>query len=438
MYPKSDAKIVYLTAGAGGMFCGSCMHDNALAKALHAEGWDLTLVPFYTPIRTDEEDVSIDQVFFGGVNVFLQQKIPLFRFVPSFFDRILDNPRLIRRVTSKAIETDAKMLGSLALSVLKGAKGNQRKEVRRVNKWLTRQIQPDLIVISNILVAGFVPTLKKQLDVPILVTLQGDDIFLDALPEPYRAKCFAEIKKIAQYVDGFIVHSEFFGRYMAEYFDLDPSQIHVTPLGVDTSDFSDFSKPEVQEDGTLNVGYLARLAPEKGLHNLVDAFIELKNQPNSDRFKLKIAGWLGKDHEAYADQQWSRLKEAGLADEFEYLGSIDREQKLKFLRDIHVLSVPTDLKEPKGLFVLEALAAGVPVVQPAHGSFPELIEQSQGGLLCEPGNPTDLSQKLLELLNDTEQRQRIAETGKAHVHQYRCQTTMARQTGDLFQRFLKV
>ena len=164
------------------MFCGSCLHDNALAKALHTDGWDVMLVPFYTPIRTDEQDVSVDQVFFGGINVYLQQKIPFFRYLPSLFDRVLDNPKLIRRVTKNAIETDAKMLGSLALSMLKGAQGNQRKEVQRVCKWLVGE-QPDLIVISNILVAGFVPALKMQLDVPVLVTLQGDDLFLDGLTD---------------------------------------------------------------------------------------------------------------------------------------------------------------------------------------------------------------------------------------------------------------
>ena len=78
MNPGNSGKIVYLTAGAAGMFCGSCMHDNTLVRGLARQGWDLQLVPTYTPIRTDEDDVSVDQVFFGGVNIYLQQKIHLF------------------------------------------------------------------------------------------------------------------------------------------------------------------------------------------------------------------------------------------------------------------------------------------------------------------------------------------------------------------------
>lgn len=413
------------------------MHDNALAKALHAEGWDITLVPFYTPIRTDESNVSVDQVFFGGINVYLQQKIPLFRLVPSFLDRFLDSPKLIRRVTSRAIETDAKMLGSLAVSVLKGANGNQRKEVKRVNKWLVNEMKPDLVVISNILVAGFVPTFKKMLDVPVLVTLQGDDVFLDAMPEPYRSRCFEQIKRISEHVDGFIVHSEFFGRYMAEYFELDPERIHITPLGVDTTDFKIGRRSSIDGAETKTIGYLARLAPEKGLHNLVDAFIELKKRPEGENVKLKIAGWLGKDHEAYAESQWKRLADAGLEEQYEYMGAISREQKLEFLQSIHVLSVPTDLKEPKGLFVLEAMAAGVPVVQPNHGSFPEIIEQTQGGGLFEPGNTVALANQLIQLLGDIDKHASFATTGQQNVHQYRNQLSMAIDTGEVFQRFLK-
>ena len=429
-------KVIYLTAGAGGMYCGSCMHDNALAKALIEEGWDVMLVPFYTPIRTDESEVSVDRVFFGGINVYLQQKLPLLRFVPSFLDRFLDNPKLIRRVTSNAIETDAKMLGSLALSVLKGHEGNQRKEVKRVNKWLVNEAKPDLIVISNILVAGFVPTFKKQLNVSVLVTLQGDDVFLDQTPEPYKSKCIAQIKKIAEHVDGFIVHSKYFGDYMRDYFDLDPAKIHVTPLGLDTKDFESFRGTPASSDDGMTIGYLARLAPEKGLHNLVDAFIELKARKGSKRIHLLIAGWLGAQNKEYAEQQFNKLKEAGLNDQYEYLGSIDRDQKLKMLREIDVLSVPTDQKEPKGLFVLEALAAGVPVVQPAHGSFPEMIEQTGGGLTYLPFDNQQLADCLMDLLTDHDKRRALALAGQQAVHEQRCDSAMAQVTGELFRKFV--
>jgi len=434
----SETKIIYLTSGAGGMFCGSCMHDNALSRALSEQGWNIQLVPTYTPIRTDEEDFSIDQVLFGGINVYLQQKIPVLRYLPSVLDRFLNSPRLIRRVTSRAVETDAKMLGKLAYSMLLGSKGNQRKEVKMVCQWM-RTSKPDLIIFSNILVGGCIEDIKRDLDIPILVTFQGDDVFLDSLKEPFKTKCIDRIKQIAQRVDGFIVQSEFFRGYMSDYFSIDPSKIHVTPLGLDVRDFSGFldSKSDLQPSGVQTIGYMARLANEKGLHHLVDAFVRLKQQPDTEHIKLKIAGWLSPENETYADQQWKKLEENNLAAEYEYLGAVDRTAKLEFFRSLDLLSVPTEFQEPKGLYALEAMAAGVPVVLPAHGAFPELIEQSNGGVLFEPGNINALSQALISILGNQPLRNELASQGQHYVHQRRNSAEMGRATSRLIETFLE-
>jgi len=438
----ADKKIIYLTAGAGGMFCGSCLHDNALSHALSKQGWDIQLVPTYTPIRTDETDYSVDQVLFGGINVYLQQKLPLLRYVPSVLDRFLDSPWLIRKVTSRSMDTDAKTLGKLAHSMLLGSKGNQRKEVAKVCKWV-RLAQPDLIIFSNFLIGGCIEDLKSTTgltDVPILVTLQGDDVFLDSLREPYKSKCIDRVKLIASSVDGFIVQSDFYRGYMAEYFSIEPERIHVTPLGLDVSDFAGFGggggSAAIGKSGKV-IGYMSRLAPEKGLHHLVDGFIELKSRSEAEYFKLKIAGWLGAEHQAYVHQQWGRLDDAGLSQEYQYLGAIERQQKLDFFREIDVLSVPTDFLEPKGLYALESLAAGVPVVLPSHGAFPELIEQSGGGIFCQPRNPGSLADSLMQLLTDDQQRISLGLAGQNYVRQHRNSEAMAAATSLLIERFLE-
>ena len=252
MNTTRSPKIVYLTAGAAGMFCGSCMHDNALAKALSADGWNIQLVPLYTPIRTDEANISVDQVFFGGINVYLQQKLPLMRFLPSIFDRFLDSPKLIRRVTANATDTNPKLSGQLAISMLKGLQGNQRKEVKRICNWLKKE-EPDILILTNILIGGCIPHLKKLIKVPILVTLQGDDVFLDYLDEQSKSQCLAQIKAIAKLVDGFIVHSHFFRDYMSQYFDIDREKIHVTPLGIDVTDFEVFLERSDSREKKISV-----------------------------------------------------------------------------------------------------------------------------------------------------------------------------------------
>jgi glycosyltransferase involved in cell wall biosynthesis len=432
------AKVIYITAGAGGMYCGSCLHDNALAKALMQSGWNVQLIPTYTPIRTDEQDVSVDHVLFGGLNVFLQQKLPLFRYLPMFVDRFLDSPRLIKRVTAKAIDTDSATLGGLALSMLQGLDGNQRKEVRRLVDWLQRD-RPEILIFTNLLIGGCLPSIKQRLHVPVLVTLQGDDVFLEGLPSPYREKCLQQIKKLVPFVDGFIVHSEFFRDAMSEYFEIDPARMHVTPLGLDVQDYVSFlnqSDSSRIEKRDRTIGYLARLAPEKGLHILTDAFILLKQDPAFGDVKLKVAGWLGPPNLKFAEDIWRKLDEAGLAGQYQYLGSVDRAQKLDFFRAIDVLSVPTEYREPKGLYALEAMAAGVPIVVPDHGAFPELIHSSGGGRLFSAGHTSSLVAELEALLRDPAKRRQLGETGQQYVHQFRNSASMAESTGNLISQFL--
>ena len=265
-------KITYLTSGAAGMFCGSCMHDNTLARALIKLGCDVQLVPLYTPIRTDEESIASDRVFLGGMNVYLQQKFSLFRYLPRWIDGLLDYPWLIRFATSFGIRTTAKDLGALAVSVLKGDAGFQRKEVERLVQWLAGD-KPDVIVFSNMLTAGCVPAIKRRLGARVVVTLQGDDIFLRDLPEPYKAQAFAEIRRLLPEIDGFIANSNYYADFMSEYLGIPREKFHVVPLGVDTRDFVD-SHLSLREstpfrgakgdDGPPTIGYLARLAPRRG------------------------------------------------------------------------------------------------------------------------------------------------------------------------------
>ena len=181
---------------------------------------------------------------------------------------------------------------------------------------------------------------------------------------------------------------------------------------------------------------MAKLAPQKGLHHLVEAFVELKKLPRNENVKLKIAGWLGPENHEYADAQFKRLDDAGLQDDYEYLGVVDRDQKLQMLGTIDLFSVPTQFLEPKGLYALEAMAAGVPVLQPNHACFPELIEQAQAGLLFEPGNQAHYVDQLQNLLESPQLRTQLGQAGQQFVHARRNSRSMAQATAELIRRFL--
>ncbi|MFC1757950.1 glycosyltransferase family 4 protein [Planctomycetota bacterium] len=423
-------KVAIITAGAAGMYCGSCMRDNTLAKAMCMLGVDARLIPTYTPIRTDEEDVSVDQVFFGGINIFLQEKVPLFRFVPKLFDRMLDRPGLIRWATKRASNADPKKLGGLTISMLQGSAGHQGKEVTRLSEWLSGSFQPDAINFSNALIAGCIPDLRRKISAPVFVTLQGDDIFLDELTEGDRSKAIAEIKRLDQFIDGYIVFSEFYADYMSEYFGIGRNKFVITPLGINIDGFAD-AAPDSETapaDDTVTIGYMARIAPEKGFHLLIDAFIRLHAHHGMEHVRLATAGWLGDHRKEYFDQQLQKLEHKGLAKFHRHHGELDRLQKIRFLCDADIVSVPTTYRDPKGIFVLESLACGTPVVQPNHGAFPELLDSTEGGLLFDAHSPESLASQMARLIGDADQRCHFGEVGQRNVRAKHTAEAMAEAT----------
>jgi glycosyltransferase involved in cell wall biosynthesis len=118
--------------------------------------------------------------------------------------------------------------------------------------------------------------------------------------------------------------------------------------------------------------------------------------------RLEAAGYLSRAHQPYLDEVRRRLDRAGLAGEFTYHGAVDRAGKLAFLRSLDVLSVPATYDEPKGVFLLEAMASGVPVVQPRRGAFTEVVEKTGGGVLVAPDDPSALADGLYQLWRDRE------------------------------------
>jgi glycosyltransferase involved in cell wall biosynthesis len=428
-------RIAYITAGAAGMYCGSCMRDNTLVAALREAGHDALLIPTYTPIRTDEADVSQSRVFFGGINVYLEQKFWLFRHTPRLFDRLLNFRWLLRWVSRFAAKADYSALGQLAVSMLRGTHGKQRKEVAQLTGWLAgADAKPDAVVLTNALLSGVIPEFRRALGVPVLVTLQGDDIFLDALPEADRRECAELIRTNCADAAGFICTSRSYADSMASYLGLPREKMHVVYPGINLAGHG--ARPPRPEH-PLTLGYFARICPEKGFHNLVDAFIHLRRTSGVPAVKLKASGWLGENQRAFFAEQVKKLSASGLAADFEHAESPGHNDKVRFLQSIDVLSVPTTYREPKGLYILEAWANAVPVVQPRHGAFPELIESTGGGLLVEPNDPAALAAGLRRMLEDRELRDRCGRAGEVAVRERFTAQVMAKETAAVLERYTK-
>jgi len=418
------------------MYCGTCLLDNILAAKLIQLGHDVSLIPTYTPIRTDDQDVSLDRVFYGAINVYLEQHSALFRHTPWLVDRLLNSKRLLAWASRKGDTADFRGLGPLTLSILQGEHGLQRKELDRLATWLEKEVRPDLVHLTNSLFLGLARELRSRLDVPVLCSLQGEDLFIDNLDPEYRERVRAALRERTADADGFIASSRYYAEFMQDYLSLSAERIHHVDLGLNLEGFGTGS-PEKDERPFI-IGYLARIAPEKGLHLLVDAFHQLvQRTEGAEQLRLRIAGYLGARDQEYLDGIMAQVKSWGLDGIVDNLGEVDRNQKISFLDTLHVLAVPTIYEEPKGLYALEALASGVPAVLPGHGAFPEMIERTGGGLLTEPRSATALADALHQLMHDAKTREELGRRGKEAVHRDYNDTAMARRTVEIYTSYLR-
>jgi glycosyltransferase involved in cell wall biosynthesis len=413
------------------MYCGSCLRDNALAAALMARGHDVVLTPVYTPTRTDERNVSRAQVFFGGISVFLEQQVPLFRRSPRIFDRLWDAPWVLRLASKRQIKVDPKSLGEMTVSMLRGEQGFQAKEIEKLLDWLRREPQFDVINLPYALLLGLAEPLRRELHAPVCCTLQGEDLFLDGLGPPHRDEALALIRSASRHVDAFLPVSQYYLDYMPGYLGLPLEKMHLVPLGINMDGFS--PRPR-RRSGMFTIGYLARIAPEKGLHVLCEAYRALRARPDLGRSRLIAAGYLPPEHKGYLDEIRRRMREWGLEGEFEYRGEVDRAQKVAFLQSLDVFSVPATYEEPKGMFLLEALASGVPVVQPKRGAFPEIVYNTGGGLIVEADDPAALADGLLELWRDADRAASLAAAGARGVRDHYDVGRMAEAAEGVYRR----
>lgn len=408
-------KILYITAGAGGMYCGSCVRDNALAAELMSMGHDVVLLPVYTPTLTDEPNVSTDKVLFGGVSVYLQQYLPFFRKTPWLLDRLWDSSAVIKAATRFSVSTDPRLLGELTFSMLEGEEGFHGKELLKLLKWLESQPVPDVINLPNSLLIGLAGPLKRAVNRPIFCTLQGEDLFLEGLKEPYRSKAMALIRGKVGDVDGFVAVSDYYAGFMSDYLAIPEDAMHVVPLGINLEGYG--SRPQPRS-GPFTIGYFARVAPEKGLHHLAEAYRHVRRDMGPNEVRLEVAGYLAPEHRGYLRGIERQMKDWGFEDQFHYRGVLDRRGKIEFLQSLDVLSVPSAYKEPKGMFLLEAMACGVPVVQPRHGAFPEILEKTGGGILVDPDDAADLADGLLSIWRDRELAENLGRAGREGVSQH--------------------
>lgn len=426
-------KILMFTAGAARMYCGSCLRDNTLAAELKKQGHDIVLQPLYTPTRTDEPNVSEPAVLLNGISVCLDQEAAFFR-KPRLLDRLWDAPWMLRLASRTSIRVNPRLLGEMAVSMLRGEEGFQLKEIRKLTAWLSGQARPDIVTLPNSLLLGLARPIRETLKRPVCCTLQGEDLFLSQLLEPYRTEALELIRAKIGDADGFTAVSQYCAEYSCRHLGIPERRMQVVPLGINLEGYD--SSRRVRGE-PFTAGFFARVAPEKGLHLLAESYRRLRRETDFSGAALEVAGYLAPEHRGYLRDIEQRMKGAGLSREFRYRGALDRAQKIEFLRGLDILSVPSTYDEPKGISLLEAMAGGVAVVEPRRGAFPEILEKTGGGILVEPGDAASLAEGIYRLWKDRELAAELGRRGAQGVREHFSAARMASRAAEAYENIVK-
>ena len=405
--------IIQITPGAGGMFCGGCFRDNALVAAWRRQGHETLMVPLYLPLTLDEPDQSRGTpIFFSGINVYLEQKIPWFRNAPAWLHRWLAHPALLKLASGRAARTRAEDVGDLTLSMFRGEEGNQARELNELVTFLRREGKPDVICLSNALLLGLARELKKQLRIPVVCLLQGEDTFLDALPPKDREVAWQLLTERAREIDLFIAPTHYYSRLMGERLGIPDERLKVIFNGIAGDDFAAVPPTPSERGQRVPVlGYFARMCREKGVETIVETYIALRERNRIPNLRLHLGGGLGPSDQKLVRSLEKKLHQRGYSPQVQLFPNVDKAGKVEFYRGLSVFCTPAMYGEAFGLYVIEAFAAGVPVVAPRHAAFPELIEASGGGLIAG-SHPQELADRIEEILLQPDLARELSRAGR--------------------------
>lgn len=413
-------KVVQIIPGSGGSFyCGNCLRDSKYIESIRAQGLDVIIVPMYLPLLPREKNNEEIPVFYGAISIYLKQLFPVFRHAPSWVEKILNSKPMLKLAAGLANSTRSNGLEDMTISMLLGEHGQQKEELEKMVSWLEHHYKADLIHISNALLIGLAHTLKERLKIPVVCSLQDEDVWVDGMDEAFKEKTWNLLREKAKDVDQFISVSHYFTSFMKEKLSLPQNKITTLHLGVDPADYNYVNAA----DKGKNIGFLSRLCEENGLDILVEAFILLKKMPGNKDSKLLLTGGYTGDDSHFIAEQKRKIHQAELTDQVLFIHNFSAEKRNAFFEQVTLLTVPVRHGEAFGIYLTEAMAAGIPIVQPALGAFPEIVSGSGGGVIYENNTPQALARTLHALLADkkilrtlsAQARQSIEKTFNIHA-----------------------
>jgi len=406
--------IINIVPGFGGTFyCGNCLRDSGFTMALRDTGHDAHTLPIYLPLKMNDENYEEGvPVFYGAISIYMRQNFSLFRNMPTWMDRFFNSPFMLRYAAKKAGSTRAEGLEDMTISMLKGHEGYQKEELSELIHYLKNHAKPDVVHLSNALLLGLAKKIKEEVGVPVVCSLQDEDVWIDAMRPSFRQGLWDLMSEKGKDVDAFVAVSKYFAGVMQKM-RIEHEKLHIVPIGIDAEKYT----PQKPNLTTPTLGYLSRLNEENGFELFVDAFILLKKNEAFKHVKLKVTGGSTGDDTRFIKKQKKKLEKAGILQDVAFTEEYEGETKLTYFNDLTLLTVPVLKGEAFGLYLLEALSAGIPIVQPDLAAFPEIVSETGGGDVFSPNSPEALSQKWAEILEHPERLEKWSVDGRANVEE---------------------
>lgn len=415
-------KIVNIVPGFGGSFyCGNCLRDSHIVKALKTLNHESLFLPVYLPLSLNNSENNNTPVFYGAVNIYLKQ-YKLFRKIPRWLYNFFNSKPILRFAAKKSGSTRAAGLENMTISMLEGADGQQAKELDEIIEYLKNTEKPDIVHLSNSLLLGMAAKIRSELKIPVICSLQDEDVWIDDMSSEYQVRLWNLMAQKACDVDAFIAVSSYFGNFMMNKLQIPKEKLFVVPIGINPSDY-EAVKPSLNPPV---IGYLSRLCKENGLEVLVDAFIELKENSIYKNTKLRLTGGKTGDDDIFIKKQLKKLESKGFLQDIEIMHYSPTSSLYSFFNGLTVSSVPVLKGEAFGMYQLESMVSGIPVVQPALAAFPEIIETIGGGIVYQPNTASALASALVNLLSNPEKLNKMSANGRNAVLNKYNSTTLAK------------
>jgi glycosyltransferase involved in cell wall biosynthesis len=424
-------QIVHIVPGSGGSFyCGNCLRDSEYIQGLKNAGVEVVKVPMYLPIFADEHDIEEVPVFYGAISIYLKHSFPALRKAPGWVDKILNSGPALRLAAGMAGSTNPKGLEGMTISMLLGETGEQKKELDHMVDWLEKECHADVIHLSNALLIGLARRIKERLNVKVVCTLQDEDVWVNAMDEHFKIQTWDLMKERARDVDAFFAVSQYYAKEMQPILGIPDEKLYIHHITIDPAEYSYQNTSEKP----LNIGYISRMCEDNGLEVLVDAFILLKKDTKWKQVKLVITGGSTGENDKFVKLIKTKIRQSGLDSEVEFHKNFE-DGRHEFFKKVSMISVPVLEGEAFGMYLLESMASGVPVVQPALGAFPEIVQKSGGGLIYNPNTPEALAEALSGLLENQEKLNQLSEAGRKGIEQ---KFNVHQEAKDVVDRYAKL